>query len=93
MMSEPIEPVEPNEPAADPTDNLEGSYAEIDGEPHERTVAGAYTRTDGVEDDESTVGDYTSTDEHPDLHDASERHGKFVRTEPAKPHPGPHKAL
>ncbi|MFD4422994.1 hypothetical protein ACFWN7_16035 [Agromyces sp. NPDC058484] len=93
-MSEPIEPREPDESAeqVDPTDRLEGSYTEVDGEaPHERTVAGAYVRQDGVADDESAVGDYTSTEEHPHTHDPSERHGKFVRTEPPKPHPGPHK--
>lgn len=100
-MTDPIERRESNESEeqVDPTDRLEGSYTEVDGEaPHERTVAGAYTRQDGVVDDESFVGDYTSTDEHPETHDASERHGKFVRTEPAdphpthaKPHPGPHK--
>jgi hypothetical protein len=92
-MTDPIERSESNEPdEVDPTDRLEGSYTEVNGQaPHERTVAGAYTRRDGVADDESVVGDYTSTDEHPDSHDASERHGKFVRTEPPKPHPGPHR--
>ncbi len=81
---------EPNEPAEQ--DRLEGSYTEVDGEaPHERTVAGVYTREEGEPDDETTVGDYTSTEEHPDEHDASERHGKFIRGADAKPHPGPHK--
>ncbi|MGW9630712.1 hypothetical protein ACWGST_08400 [Agromyces sp. NPDC055520] len=98
-MSESNRAAEPNasgEPvvpavAGDATDDLEGSYTEVDGEgPHERTVAGAYTRTDGSEDDESEVSDYTSTDAHPEVHDAAERHGKFVRVEPPKPHPGMH---
>jgi len=94
-MTDPIERRESNESdEVDPTDRLEGSYTEVDGEaPHERTVAGSYVRQDGAVDDESVVGDYTSTDEHPETHDASERHGKFVRTEHAKPHPGPHKAV
>lgn len=92
-MTDPIERREPNQTdGVDPTDRLEGSYTEVDGEaPHERTVAGGYTRRDGVIEDEAFVGDYTSTDEHPETHDASERRGKFVRTEPPKPHPGPHK--
>ncbi|HEY6799374.1 MAG TPA: hypothetical protein VI121_01930, partial [Agromyces sp.] len=91
-MTDPIERRESNESdEVDPTDRLEGSYTEVDGEgAHERTVAGAYTRQDGVVDDESVVGDYTSTDEHPETHDASARRGKFVRTEPPKPHPGTH---
>lgn len=84
-MSEPNEPVE--------SDRVEGSYTEADSEaPSERTVAGAYTREEGEVDDESVVGDYTSTEEHPESHAASERHGKYVRTERPKPHPGPHKA-
>jgi hypothetical protein len=96
MMSESNEPTErnrPEEPNEADTDRLEGSYTEVDGQaPHERTVAGAYTRTDGrADDDESIVGDYTSTEKHPDTHDASERHGKFIRTDEPKPHPGPHK--
>ncbi|MFD1572752.1 hypothetical protein ACFSEO_01345 [Agromyces cerinus subsp. nitratus] len=99
MMSEsnrPAEPQsseEPNTPAGtvDATDDLEGSYTEVDGEgPHERTVSGAYVRTEGADDDESSVGDYTSTDEHPDGHAPEERHGKFVGAEPPKPHPGLH---
>lgn len=104
-MSEPYEATDRNEseepqeataPGADAeqadTDRLEGRYTEVDGQaPHERTVAGAYTRTDGAADDESVVGDYTSTEEHPETHDAAERHGKFVRSSDAKPHPGPHK--
>jgi len=74
------------------TDRLEGRYTEVDGQaPRERTVAGAYTRTDGATEDESVVGDYTSTEEHPETHDASERRGRYVRTNDAKPHPGPHK--
>jgi hypothetical protein len=99
MMSESNRPAEPRAteesgtPAAevDATDDLEGSYTEVDGEgPHERTVAGAYVRTDGADDDESAVSDYTSTAEHPDRHDPAERHGKFVRAEVPKPHPGLH---
>lgn len=99
MMSEPNEATERNQSekpdesteTVDPTDRLEGSYTEVDGEaPRVRTVAGEYTRTDGVADDESAVGDYTSTEEHPKTHDPSERHGKFVRSADAKPHPGPH---
>jgi hypothetical protein len=74
------------------TDDLEGSYTEVDGEsPHERTVEGEYTRTDGAPDEEPVEGDYTSTEEHPDLHPASEEHGEFTRTEPPKPHPGSHR--
>jgi len=99
MMSESNRPAEPQSSdetgvpaaAADPRDDLEGSYTEVDGEgPHERTVAGEYTRTDGAPDDESSEGDYTSTEAHPDAHDAAERHGKFVGSEPPKPHPGMH---
>ena len=99
MMSESNRPADPQSseetgaPAdsVDATDDLEGSYTEVDGEgPHERTVAGEYTRSDGVADDESSVGDYTSTEAHPDEHDPAERHGEFVRTEPPKPHPGLH---
>lgn len=88
--NQPDEPVETAEQAA-ATDRLEGSYTEVDGEaPHERTVAGEYTRTEGAPDEEPVVGDYTSTAEHPETHDASERHGKFIGVD-AKPHPGPHK--
>lgn len=98
-MSDPNEATERNqfeEPSADTeqadTDRLEGSYTEVDGEaPHERTVAGEYTRTEGAIEDESVEGSYTSTEEHPDTHDASERHGEYIRTNDAKPHPGPHK--
>ncbi|PWC03431.1 hypothetical protein DCE94_10285 [Agromyces badenianii] len=99
MMSESNRPADRQSPdeaglpadAVEPTDDLEGSYTEVDGEePRERTVAGEYTRTDGVADDESVVGDYTSTEEHPDEHDAAERHGKFIRNDPGKPHPGMH---
>jgi hypothetical protein len=98
-MSDPNEATERNqfeEPSADTeqadTDRLEGSYTEVDGEaPHERTVAGEYTRTEGAIEDESVEGDYTSTEEHPDVHDASERHGDYIRSSDAKPHPGPHK--
>ncbi|WP_200953362.1 hypothetical protein [Agromyces sp. Root81] len=97
-MSESNRPAEPQSSdetgvpdTADPRDDLEGSYTEVDGEaPHERTVAGEYTHTDGAPDEETSVGDYTSTDKHPDAHDADERHGKFVRSEPPKPHPGMH---
>ena len=75
------------------TDRLEGQYTEVAGQAaHERTVAGEYTRTDDRPDEEPTVGDYTSTDRHPETHDPTERHGKFWRTEPPKPHPGPHHA-
>ena len=89
--TEPSTTDEPDQPAESSTDRLEGSYTEVDGEaPHERTVAGEYTRTDGADDEEPVEGDYTSTEQHPDDHDASERHGKFIRTEPPKPHPGPH---
>lgn len=101
MMSEsnrPAEPqpAEPNLPAdaVDATDEVEGSYTEVDGEaPHERTVAGDYTRTDGVADDESVVGEYTSTDEHPETHDAAAPEGDYVSDEPPKPHPHPHPGL
>ncbi|MBM7503927.1 hypothetical protein ACFPER_10595 [Agromyces aurantiacus] len=71
-------------------DRVEGVYTETTEGAHPRGVAGAYTRTDGVADDESEVGDYVSTDEHPLTHDPAERHGKFVRSEPPKPHPGMH---
>jgi len=99
MMSEPNETTERNQPdepvetaqQAASTDRREGSYTEVDGEaPHVRTVAGEYTRTEGAPDDETVVDDYTSTDEHPETHDASEGHGKYIRTD-AKPHPGPHR--
>jgi hypothetical protein len=84
------ENAEPGQQTSD-SDRVEGTYTEVDGEaPQPRGVAGAYTRTDGVDDDESTVGDYVSTEEHPHTHDPSERHGKFVNTEPPKPHPGMH---
>jgi hypothetical protein len=77
--------------ATEDTDRLVGRYTEVDGEgPEVRGVAGEYTRTDGVADDESVEGDYTSTAEHPDEVDPSERHGKYIRTEPPKPHPGKH---
>lgn len=98
-MSDPNEATERN-PFEEPTpeteqantDRLEGSYTEVDGEaPTERTVAGEYTRTEGAIEDESVEGGYTSTEADPDLHDASERHGDYVRTNDAKPHPGPHK--
>ncbi len=98
MMSESNRPAEPPDEAAaaaagDSTDDLEGSYTEVDGDgPHERTVAGAYIRTDGADDDETSVSDYTSSEGHPDSHEPAERHGKFVRTEPPKPHPGLHHA-
>ena len=55
-----------------------------------RGVAGDYVRGEGAEVDESIEGDYTSTAEHPDAVDPSERHGKYIRTEPPKPHPGKH---
>ena len=101
MMSESNRPAdpqsadEPETPAGpvDATDDLEGSYTEVDGEgPHVRTVAGEYTRSDDeeVDVDDSIVGDYTSTEENPEAHDAAERHGKFVGSEPPKPHPGLH---
>ena len=100
MMSESNRPADPQsadgpETPAGPveaTDDLEGSYTEVDGEgPHERTVAGEYTRSDEeVDVDDTIVGDYTSTETHPDEHDAAERHGKFVGSEPPKPHPGLH---
>ena len=92
-MTDPIERRESNESdQVDATDRLEGRYTEVNGQaPRERTVAGGYTRRDGIIEDEEFVGDYTSTDEHPETHDASARRGKFVRTEPPKPHPGPHK--
>jgi len=92
MMSDstPNEPAE-NADATESRDRLVGRYTEVDGEgPEVRGVAGEYTRTDGVADDESVEGDYTSTEEHPDAVDPSERHGKYVRTEPPKPHPGKH---
>lgn len=113
MMSEsnrPAEPREPDEPnltagAVDPTDDLEGSYTDVDGEgPKVRTVAGDYTRTDGVADDadddiaddiadgihdESVVGEYTSTDEHPETHHPVEPEGDYVSDERPKPHPHP----
>lgn len=92
MMSDSNDPVGPDETGGEPTDRVEGSYTEVDGEqPRERTVEGDYVRTDGVSVDESSEGDYTSTERNPDTHDPSEPHGDYVRTEPPKPHPGPHK--
>ena len=74
-----------------PDERFEGEYTEVDGEgPEVRGVAGDYVRADGAEVDESVEGDYTSTATHPDAVDPSERHGKYVRTEPPKPHPGKH---
>ena len=91
-----LEPIDQPHRHSEPetsTDRLEGQYTEVDGQAaHERTVAGEYTRTDGHPDEERTVGDYTSTDRHPETHDPSERHGKFVRSQPPKPHPGSHHA-
>jgi hypothetical protein len=75
-------------------DDVEGEYTEVAGEaPHKRTVEGEYTRTNGVDEDESVVGEYTSTDEHPEVHEASEEHGDYTRSEDdrPKPHPGPHR--
>ncbi|WP_173921497.1 hypothetical protein [Agromyces sp. Marseille-P2726] len=83
-MSDQNEPVErPKSTPETETDRLEGSYTERDGEaPHVRTVAGRYTRTDGAPDDEEdVVGDYVETLDGPITHDASERHGKFIRTD------------
>lgn len=74
----------PNQPndAGEPRDRLVGRYTEVDGEaPFVRGVAGDYTRTDGADDDESVIGDYVSTEEHPHVHDASERPGKYVRAD------------
>jgi hypothetical protein len=75
-------------------DDVEGSYTEVDGEaPRRRTVEGEYTRTDGAEEDDTVVSGYTSTERHPEIHDASEEHGDYTRTEAErpKPHPGPHR--
>jgi len=80
-----------NDAAETSTDRLVGRYTEVDGEgPEVRGVAGDYVRADGAMVDESSEGDYTSTSEHPDAVDPSERHGKYIRTEPPKPHPGKH---
>ena len=68
--------------ADDARDRLVGRYTEVDGEaPFERGVAGDYTRSDRADDDESVVGDYVSTEEHPHVHDASERPGKYSRAD------------
>ena len=86
----PGENAEPDQQIPD-SDRLEGSYTEVDGEaPHIRGIHGEYTRTEGAPDDEDVVGDYVSTEEHPHTHDPSERPGKYVRSEPPKPHPGMH---
>lgn len=66
----------------DARDHLVGRYTEVDGEaPSVRGVAGDYTRSDGTDDEESVVGDYVSTEEHPHVHDASERPGKYSRAD------------
>jgi hypothetical protein len=89
-MSDQNEPVEPSKSTPETeTDRLEGSYTERDGEaPEVREVPGQYVRTDGGVDDESVVGDYIATEEYPSTIDPSERRGKYIRTEPPKPHPG-----
>ncbi|WP_448809087.1 hypothetical protein [Agromyces bauzanensis] len=79
--NEPVEQPGTTQPHV-PTDDLEGRYTEVDDEqPETRGVAGTYTRTEGFEHDDTVVGDYTETAEHPTTHDASERHGKYVRTD------------
>ncbi|MRX44571.1 hypothetical protein [Agromyces kandeliae] len=85
---------EPDEARTTDPDDVEGTYTEVEGEaPRKRTVEGEYTRRNGVEEDESVVGDYTSTEEHPEVHEASEEHGDYARSEGGhpKPHPGLHK--
>ena len=93
-MSDQNEPVEPSKSTPETetdTDRLVGRYTEVEGEgPEVREVPGQYIRTDGVVDDESVVGEYVATEESPSTVDPSERRGKYIRTEPPKPHPGEH---
>ncbi|WP_156138593.1 hypothetical protein [Microbacterium mangrovi] len=70
-------------------DHLVGKYTEVDGEgPEVRRVAGEYTRTERTTDEEAGVGDYVSTEENPQLHDPSERPGKYTRADHGEHHDG-----